>query len=279
MSKKMIFTLSMFVAVLALSFNSITTHAMGITPDDDPTPVQPEEPEEETSEESDSGIYNDVSEMADRIVTTEENILIMSDRIVETEDILADVSPADEFDSEALEGINAVRNAMDDALIDNMLLEADFIDENLPENETVLGLSEDIGEMADRILETEDEIGEMADSIVETEYLIADTIETIESRPEITLEDAEIAPELVEHTFEQIVETTPSTDTVTEAAPVESIEVLSNDSSENDVLILSDDIGDMADNIVDTEGDIGETGDNIVETENELSNSLGSFWN
>ena len=271
MSKKMIFTLSMFVTVLALSFNSITTHAMGFTPNDDPTPVQPED--DETSEENDSGIYNDVDEMADRIVTTEENILIMSDRIVETENIVANVSPADEFDSEALEGSNEVRDMMDDALVDNMLPTADFVDENLPNNKTVLGLSNDIGEMADRILETEDEIGTMADRIVETEYLIEDTTNNLEPTPEASFENA---PELAEHTLGQIDETTPSTDTVTEAIPYDSLEVLDNDSSENDILILSDDIGDMADNIVDTEGDIGETADNIVETENELSDSLGS---
>ncbi|RLD04816.1 MAG: hypothetical protein DRI32_05040 [Chloroflexi bacterium] len=269
MSKKMIFTLSMFVAVLALSFNSITTHAMGFTPDDDPILVQPED---ETSEESDSGIYSDVNEMADRIVTTEDNILIMSDRIVETEEIVAGVSPADEFDSEALDASSDVRDAMDDALIDNMLPEVDFIDENLPENETILGLSDDIGEMADRILYTEDEIGTMADRIVETEYLIADTIGEIDGSPNITTDDFENAPELTEHTLEQIDETTPSTDTVTDAAPVDSL-------GEDDVLALSNDIGDMADNILDTEGDIGETADNIVETENELSDSLVSFWN
>ncbi len=269
MSKKMIFTLSIFVTVLALNFSPVTSHAMGFAPNEDPIPAQSED---ETSEEKDSGVYSDVNEMADRIVTTEENILIMSDRIVETENIVADVSPADEFDAEALDGSNAVRNVMDDALVENMLPEADFVDENLPENEVVSGLSDDIGEMADRILETEDEIGEMADRIVETEQILADTTDKLDATPEITVSDAEIAPELVDSTLEQVEESTPSTDTVTEAIPADSL-------GENDVLSLSDDIGDMANNIVDTEGDIGDTADNIVETENELSGSLLSFWN
>lgn len=269
MSKKMIFTLSMFVAVLALSFNSITTHAMGFTPDDDPTLVQLED---ETSEESDAGIYSDVNEMADRIVTTEDNILIMSDRIIETEEIVAGVSPADEFDSEVLDASSDVRDVMDDALIENMLPETVIFEDALPENETLLALSDDIGEMADRILESEDEISEMADNIVETEQILADTAEELDFTPEITADDAEIAPELADSTLEKIDETTPSTDTVTDATPVDSL-------GETDPLSLSDDIGDMADNIVDTEGDIGETGDNIVETENELSDSLVSFWN
>ena len=267
MSKKMIITLSMFVAMIALSFSSITSHAMGFTPNDDPTPVQSED---DGSDDENDGIYGDVVEMADRIVVTEDNILIMSDRIVETEDIVAEVSPADNFDSEALNSSNEVRDFMNNGLVENFLPDLDI---NLPANDTILALSDDIGEMADRILYTEDEIGTMADRIVTTEYLIADTIDELDfTNPEFSLSDFNNAPELGEHTIGQIVETTPSTDTVTEAVPYDSL-------GETDVLNLSDDIGDMADNILDTEGDIGETADNIVETENELSDSLVSIWN
>jgi len=274
MSKKMIITLSMFVAMIALSFSSITSHAMGFTPNDDPTPVQSED---DGSDDENDGIYGDVVEMADRIVVTEDNILIMSDRIVETEDIVAEVSPADNFDSEALNSSNEVRDFMNNGLVENFLPDLDI---NLPANDTILALSDDIGEMADRILYTEDEIGTMADRIVTTEYLIADTIDELDfTNPEFSLSDFNNAPELGEHTIGQIVETTPSTDTVTEAVPYDSLEVLDNGATQSDTLVLSDDIGDMADNILDTEGDIGETADNIVETENELSDSLVSIWN
>ena len=277
MSKKMIVALAFLVTAFFIGFNPIPAHAMGFTPNSDPTPV---EPEDDSSDEESTGIYSDVYEMADRIVVTEENILIMSDRIVETEDIVATVSPADDFDSEALDASAEVRDDMDYGLIPNFLPQTDLIDSLLPENETVLGLSDDIGEMADRILYTEDEIGTMADRIVETEYLIADTIDALDfTDPNLTLDDLSEAPELGEHSIGQVIETVPSTDTVTEAVPYDSLEVLDNDSSENDVLILSEDIGDMADNILDTEGDIGDTSDNIVETEYELSDSLVSIWN
>ncbi len=267
MSKKIMITLSIFVAMMALSLSSITSHAMGFTPNDVSTSVQPED---DNSDGENDGIYGDITEMADRIVVTEDNILIMSDRIVETEDIVAGVSPADNFDSQALNSSNEVQDLMNNGAVENFLPDLGI---NLPANDTVLALSDDIGEMADRVLYTEGEIGTMADRIVTTEYLIADTIDELDfTNPDFSASDLNNAPALGEHTIGQIVETTPSTDTVTEAAPYDSI-------GETDVLNLSDDIGDMANNILDTEGDIGESADNIVETENELSNSLVSFWN
>jgi len=267
MSKKIMISLSVFVAMIALSFSSITSHAMGFTPDDDLTLVQPED---DGSDDENDGIYGDVVEMGDRIIVTEGNILIMSDRIVETEYIVAGVSPVDNFDDEALAFSEDARDEMNNGAVENFLPDLDI---NLPANDTVLALSDDIGEMADRILYTEDEIGTMADRIVTTEYLIADTIDELDfANPDFSASDLNNAPTLGEHTIGQIIETTPSTDTVTEAAPYDSI-------GETDVLNLSDDIGDMANNILDTEGDIGETSDNIVETENELSDSLVSIWN
>ncbi len=52
---------------------------------------------------------------------------------------------------------------------------ADDINQRIDQSEaTTLRLSDDIGEMADRILWTEEQIGIMADRIVESEYLIND---------------------------------------------------------------------------------------------------------
>lgn len=266
MNKKMTLTLSILLTALFMGFRSTTAHAFGgFTP-----------PLENTA----PALYNDVDQMADRIVDTEDEILIMSDRIVETEEIVATVSPNDEFDAAALDSSTETRETMDLALIENPLPENEQDTANSDPN-TITELSDDIGEMADRILYTEGEIGSMADRIVDTEYLLAETTQDLNSTPTFSADDAEVAPELTEHTLGQIAETVPSTDTVTEAIPYESMEVIENGdgASQEDTLILADDIGDMADNILDTEGDIGSTADNIVETENELSESLLTIWN
>jgi len=273
MSKKIILSFAFLAALIGLGFNTITSHAMGLTPDD-PFPTSP-------AINTASELYNDTDEMADRIVDTEDQILIMSDRIVETEEIVATViSPNDEFDAAALDSSIETRETMNLALIENPLPENEHDTANSDPN-TITELSDDIGEMADRILYTEGEIGSMADRIVNTEYLLAETTQDLDSTPTFTADDAEIAPELIDQTLEQIDETTPSTDTVTEAIPYESTEAIENGdgASQEDTLILADDIGDMADNILDTEGDIGSTADNIVETENELDESLLTLWN
>ncbi|MBT3315603.1 MAG: hypothetical protein HN390_13425 [Anaerolineae bacterium] len=115
MSKKMIITLSIFIAALLVSFNPITAHAGGLsngsgfifTPDDG------------TTVETTSELYEDINEMADRIVYAENEILIMFDRIVETEEIVATVSPNDEFDNAALDASIDIREMMGEALIDS----------------------------------------------------------------------------------------------------------------------------------------------------------------
>ena len=279
MSKKIILTLSILLTALFMGFKPSTAHAGGFGFN----PIVSIIPDDSETVETTFGLYNDVNEMADRIVETEDEILIMSDRIVETEEIVATVSPNDDFDNAALDASAETRETMDLALVENTLPEneLDTTENNDDSDNTILALSDDIGEIADRILYTEEEIGIMADRIVETEYLLAETAQDLDSTPTFTLSDAEVAPELVEHTLEQIIETTPSTDTVTQAIPYESMEVIENKdgASQEDTLILADDIGEMADNIIATEGDIGETADEIVETENIISSSLLKIWN
>jgi len=63
--------------------------------------------------------------------------------------------------------------AFDTPTTDVQMVTADDINNRIDNSEdTTLSLSDDIGEMADRILWTEGQIGEMADRIVESEYLI-----------------------------------------------------------------------------------------------------------
>lgn len=232
-----------------------------------------------------TAVSQDVTEMADRIVDTEGEILVMSDRIVETEEITADVSPADDFDSAALDASAETRVVMEYGAIPNRMDSAESLVPavDIPlVGETVVGLSGDIGEMADRILETEEEIGAMADRIVETEYLLAETSASVDGTPDLSLEDAQSMTEVFSTAAEMTVETIPSTSTVTEAAPVDSLQVLNNDLSadgaEDSILTLADDIGEMADNILKTEAEIGLTADRIVIVERSMSKTFSGFW-
>ena len=109
-----------------------------------------EEPEGTTSDTA--AVTEDVVEMADRIVETEGEILVMSDRIVETEEIVAVVSPSDEFDAAALDASAETREVMEYGALPN---ELDAVESLVPDadvpvvGDTVVGLSDDIGEMAD----------------------------------------------------------------------------------------------------------------------------------
>jgi hypothetical protein len=232
-----------------------------------------------------AAVTEDVVEMADRIVETEGEILVMSDRIVETEEIVAAVSPNDDFDDAALDASAETREVMEYGALPNELgaVKNLVLDADVPvAGDTIVGLSDDIGTMADRILETEEEIGTMADRIVETEYLLAETSQTIDGTPDLSLEDAQNMAEVFSTAADMTVETAPSTSTVTEAVPSDSLEVLSNDLTVNgaqtSILTLSDDIGIMADNILKTEGDIGSTANRIVIVERSMAKTFSGFW-
>jgi len=242
-----------------------------------------EEPEGTTSDTA--AVTEDVVEMADRIVETEGEILVMSDRIVETEEIVAAISPSDEFDNAALDASAETREVMEYGALPN---ELDAVESLVPDadvpvvGDTVVGLSDDIGEMADDILYTEGEIGAMADRIVETEYLLAETSQTVDGTPDLSLEDAENMTEVFSTAAEMTIETTPSTSTVTDAIPTDSLDVLSNDltadGAQTSILTLSDDIGVMADNILKTEISIGTTASRIVTVEKSMSKTFSGFW-